>query len=211
MPPPGGIACLAFLALFIVPAVATTSNFVKCLDKFKQLNVTVGGTDYDGAPVTNPLDAVGLTYTACVQYCNPKREPFDWTRFSQQFSAWLIPWLALVSQLPFGAKSRLDNLISGELPCGLRRFAVLIFSLHYHSRPHRWISHPRSILARSDGHQYSLGQRPLLRHQVPQPQERCKGSHLPPTGSTPSDHPRWSPRITYCPPRERRLVGMSRR
>ena len=115
-PRPGRIACLTFLTLFLVPTAASP-DFVQCLAKFKELNTTVGGTDYDGIPVTNPLDAVGLTYTACVQYCSPKQEPFDWTRFSQQFSAWLIPWLALVSQLPFGAKSRLDNFISGELPC----------------------------------------------------------------------------------------------
>ena len=199
---PGRIARLAFLALFLAPAAATTSDFVHCLARFKEHNITVGGTDYDGTPVANPLDAVGLTYTACVRYCNLKREPFDWTRFSQQFSAWLIPWLALISQLPFGAKSRLDNLISGQLPFSVCRFVVLVFSSYYHSRPHRWVSRPRSILARSDGHQYSLGQRPLLRHQVPQLQERGQGSNLPPTGPTPSDHPRWSPRVAHSPPRE---------
>ena len=200
---PGRIARLAFLALFLAPAAATTSNFLKCLTSFKEHNITVGGTDYDGTPVTNPLDAVGLTYTACVQHCNLKREPFDWTRFSQEFSAWLIPWLALISQLPFGAKNRLDNLISGELPCSVCRFVVLIFSPHHHSRPHRRVSHPRSILTRSDSHQYSLGQQSLLRHQVPQPQERRQGSHLPPTGPTPSDHPRRPSRVAHSPPRER--------
>ena len=117
MPRPAKSACL-FLALFLVP-IAASSNFVQCLARFKELNITVGGTDCNGRPVINPQDAVGLTYPACVQYCSSKQESFDWTLFSQQFSAWLLPWLALVSQLPFGAKSRLDNLISGEFPCSL--------------------------------------------------------------------------------------------
>jgi hypothetical protein len=116
MPRPGRNASLAFLALLLIPTAAS-QNFDQCLARFKELNITAGGTDYDGKPVANPQDAVGLTYTACVQHCNPKQESFDWTAFSQQFSSWLLPWLALVSQLPFGAKSHPDNLISGEFPC----------------------------------------------------------------------------------------------
>ena len=129
MPRPGRSPYIIFLALFLIPTAASL-NFVQCLTTFKELNITVGGTDYDGRPVINPQDAVGLTYSACVQHCNLKQEPFDWTAFSQQFSAWLIPWLSMVSQLPFGAKSRLDNLISGEFPHGVHRFVVPIFLLH---------------------------------------------------------------------------------
>ncbi|KAE9382354.1 hypothetical protein BT96DRAFT_298587, partial [Gymnopus androsaceus JB14] len=38
--------------------------------------------------------------------------------FSNQFSAWLLPWLALLSQLPFGANDNLENLISVVLTIG---------------------------------------------------------------------------------------------
>ena len=127
MPRPGGSACLTFLALFFISATASP-NFAQCLASFKELNITEGGTDCDGRPVVNSTDAVGLDYTACVQYCGTEKESFDWTAFSQQFSAWLLPWLALLSQLPFGAKSRLDNLISGRFPCGLYQFTVPINS-----------------------------------------------------------------------------------
>ena len=188
MPRPGRSACLTALALLFIPTAASP-NFVQCLARFKELNITVGGTDYDGRPVINPQDAVGLTYTACVQHCSPGQESFDWTAFSQQFSAWLIPWLALVSQLPFGAKSRIDNLISGEFPCSIHRVVVPIFLLQYPSCTHCRVSHPRGVLARSYSHQYPLGQRPFLRNQVPQPREGCQGSHPPPTSPTLSKHP----------------------
>ena len=108
-----GIKTLAFLS-FSFLSVAATTNFTQCLIDFRDSNATVGGTDYYGKPVTNSTDAVGLTYKACTQWCGNGQEPFNWSVFSQQFSAWLLPWLALISQLPFGAENSIDNLISGE-------------------------------------------------------------------------------------------------
>ena len=110
-----GIAHITFLALFFV-SVAGSANFTQCLINFKNSSATEGGVDYNGIPVTDPQTAVALTYEACTAWCGTGQESFDWSVFSQQFSAWLLPWLALVSQLPFGAESRLDNLISGKFP-----------------------------------------------------------------------------------------------
>ena len=104
-----------FLSSLFLSAAATT-NFTQCLIEFNGSNATWGGTDYNGNPVSDPRDAVALTYRACRERCGSGQEAFNWSVFSQQFSAWLLPWLALVSQLPFGAESRLDNLISGESP-----------------------------------------------------------------------------------------------
>lgn len=61
-------------------------------------------------------DAVGLTYEGCTAWCGSEQESFDWPAFSQQFSSWLLPWIALISQLPFSAESWLDNLVSSEFP-----------------------------------------------------------------------------------------------
>jgi len=115
-----GIAHLTLLAFFFV-SVAGSANFTQCLINFKNSNAIKGGTDYNGIPVTDPKDAVALTYETCTELCGGGQESFDWSVFSQQFSAWLLPWLALVSQLPFGAESRLDNLISGTLPSHTRQ------------------------------------------------------------------------------------------
>ena len=121
-----GRASLTFLALFFVSATASP-DFAQCLANFKELNITEGGTDFDGNAVVDPQAAVGLNYTACLHYCGPGRESFDWTIFSQQFTSWLLPWLALISQLPFGSQSRLDNLISGESRYNLHRFTIPTF------------------------------------------------------------------------------------
>jgi len=111
---PNGIKSLVFLPLFFLSVAAT--NFTQCLITFRGSNATEGGTDFFGTPVTDPNAAVALTYEACITWCGSGWESFDRSVFSQQFSAWLLPWLALISQLPFGAETRLDNLISGELP-----------------------------------------------------------------------------------------------
>ena len=109
-----GIKFLAILLLFFT-SVAAFETFPQCLDDLINGNVPYSGGVYgNGTPVSNPRDSVGLTYSACLEHCSHGQESFNWTVFSQQFSAWLLPWLALVSQLPFGAESRLDNLISGQ-------------------------------------------------------------------------------------------------
>lgn len=120
-----GINFIAIL-LFFISGVASR-NFPDCLNRFQlDKNITDGGVNYNGTLVDNP-ESVGLTYGRCVQYCGSGQESFNWSIFSQQFSGWLLPWLALVSQLPFGSESRLDNLVSGEFCCSVHRFGVPIF------------------------------------------------------------------------------------
>ena len=110
---PGRLKLLLFLSPFFL-SVAASTNFTQCLDTFRASGNATGGTDFFGRPVNNSQDAVSLTYNVCKSLCGTGQEAFNWSVFSQQFSAWLLPWLALVSQLPFGAENRLDNLLSGE-------------------------------------------------------------------------------------------------
>ena len=44
-----------------------------------------------------------MTYTQCVGACGGGAGDFQWTMFSQGFGSWLLPWIALIFQLPFGA------------------------------------------------------------------------------------------------------------
>jgi len=74
----------------------------------------VGSIDYRGNPAS-PGEAVGLTYSTCTSHCGSGPKSFRWRDFSQLFTSWLLPWLALISQLPFGSEYRLDDLISGSL------------------------------------------------------------------------------------------------
>jgi hypothetical protein len=52
---------------------------------------------------TSQSGPTNITYNQCVETCGGGAGEFKWTMFSQGFSAWLLPWIALIFQLPFGA------------------------------------------------------------------------------------------------------------
>ncbi|KIJ95837.1 hypothetical protein K443DRAFT_108218, partial [Laccaria amethystina LaAM-08-1] len=131
----------AGVALAFPVATVAGTNFQVCLAKVQNgtfgVGVDVGGTDDHGYPV-NVSVATGITYSLCVQACGGGQEPFQWSIFSQQFSAWLLPWLALVSQLPFGANDKLDNLDSVLLTVGSPTLAA--YSLILTVLNSRWVT-----------------------------------------------------------------------
>ncbi|KAJ7461597.1 hypothetical protein FB451DRAFT_1341251 [Mycena latifolia] len=78
---------------------------------------TEGGTDNQGNPV--PIaNATSITYGMCIQVCGTGSVAFSWAAFSERVSTWLLPWLALLSQFPFGCRYRWDNLMSIVLALG---------------------------------------------------------------------------------------------
>ena len=100
------------LLLFFSSFVAAV-NFTQCLEEFRQEpDTTSGGVDYRGHQ-TSPANAVGLTYKTCTARCGVGAEIFTWRGFAQLFSSWLLPWLALLSQLPFGSGTYADDFVSG--------------------------------------------------------------------------------------------------
>jgi len=78
------------------------------------------GLDNSGNLVENDANATAISYFDCVEFCpgGHGQEPFEWSMFTQQFAAWLLPWIALLSQLPFGAESKLDDFMSVVLTVG---------------------------------------------------------------------------------------------
>ncbi|KAL1723902.1 hypothetical protein EV715DRAFT_285961 [Schizophyllum commune] len=88
---------------------------------------------------TKPLCFVtAITYDACWNTCGGGPETFRWDTFSQQFGNWLLPWLALLSQLPCGADDRLANLNSVILAVGspaLAAFCLALTAINTH-----WVS-----------------------------------------------------------------------
>ncbi|KAJ7832192.1 hypothetical protein B0H13DRAFT_2256539 [Mycena leptocephala] len=109
---------------------AVAVNFDQCLNEVQQGKWgTVGATDNYGNPVSDLSRATAITYDLCLRACGPGAEPFVWNIFSQQFSAWLLPYLALVAQLPFGATDRLDNLVAVLLSLGSPTLAAYSLSL----------------------------------------------------------------------------------
>jgi len=117
-------------------------NFADCFVNFRSNASNVTGLVYaDGSPVVNTSDimnAAGFTYETCVSVCGSHTETPTWANISQQFSAWLLPYLALISQLPFGSRHRVGNLMSTILTVGspvLAGYSMIITILNA-----RWIS-----------------------------------------------------------------------
>ncbi|KAG1816879.1 uncharacterized protein BJ212DRAFT_181309 [Suillus subaureus] len=151
----GSQACLLLLvhAVMIVAGV----NFTQCLnDIIQSANATKnlsGLLDSDGHPVSSVANATSISYSLCTSHCGTGQEPFQWSVFSQEFSAWLLPNLALISQLPFGAQYRVDNLMSALLTvgspalAGYSLFITLLNSRWINRRFNHSVDHPNSRFA----------------------------------------------------------------
>jgi hypothetical protein len=150
-----------------IQAIISTEHFSPCLSRLKSYcNATttpiIGGdcTDVilDGLLDSNgnrPLfvnDATAIRYSLCESQCGASQLPFSWATFSQDFSAWLLPFLALISQLPFGAKHRLDNLTSVFLTVGSPTLAgysliMTVLNSRWITRKFEAIHYPNAELA----------------------------------------------------------------
>ena len=104
-------ARILLLLLSFISLVAA-ANFTQCLEDFKANPNATGGVDSHGRNVS-AVDAVGLTYRTCTTLCGNAPESFSWRQFAQLFASWLLPWLALISQLPFGSGDYVDDFFSG--------------------------------------------------------------------------------------------------
>jgi len=139
---------IPLFALVIGLAQATSAvNFNQCLTSINNMTID-GKMDNHGRLLpASTNNATAITYDLCVSQCGADQEPFQWTEFSQRFSAWLLPWLALVSQLPFGANDMTDNLESMFLTVGSPTLAA--YSLALTALNGRWIARLFS------GHRYA--------------------------------------------------------
>ncbi|EIM79923.1 uncharacterized protein STEHIDRAFT_116130 [Stereum hirsutum FP-91666 SS1] len=119
MPPILLRVVIFFVVVISLPTTALSStNWSACLATVQNSTNTSGLFDNFHHPVTNASLATAVSYHTCTQTCGSGAESFEWSIFSQQFSAWLLPWLALFSQLPFGARLRSDNIMSVLLTVG---------------------------------------------------------------------------------------------
>ncbi|ESK91581.1 hypothetical protein Moror_2499 [Moniliophthora roreri MCA 2997] len=136
---------ISFISLSTNAVIAST-NFSLCLAEIIQNNNNTSSPwfnkllDHNGVPV--PLNDTSrgksISYKTCVDACGHGQERFQWSTFSQEFSAWLLPYLALLSQLPFGAQDKLENLSSVLLTLGsptLAAYSIAITILNG-----RWIA-----------------------------------------------------------------------
>ncbi|KAJ7112476.1 hypothetical protein C8R44DRAFT_710993 [Mycena epipterygia] len=131
--------------------VLTSIAIADCLTKFKNLRDAGGpesGLDNQGNPVSI-ANATAMSYALCIETCGASFSPRPWSVFSQRFSTWLLPFLALVCQLPFGGNNRLDNIMSMALNVGsptLGAYSVILTLLNNH-----WIAHRFSNITYPNG------------------------------------------------------------
>ncbi|KAF7298999.1 hypothetical protein MIND_00848100 [Mycena indigotica] len=114
--------CVSVIALALTLMFSSLVDFPQCFANvtadLRSGNRIDGFTDNNGVPTTDPSKATAITYQRCLESCGGGGGAFSWSSFSQQFSAWLLPWLALLSQFPFGCKYKWDNLMSVFLALG---------------------------------------------------------------------------------------------
>ncbi|KAF8621770.1 hypothetical protein AX15_007507 [Amanita polypyramis BW_CC] len=126
--------------LIVLPSccIVAAANFSQCLLDVRSGKWGLdGAVDSNGNSVSDLAYATGLTYRLCVEACGSANEAFDWHTFSQQFSSWLLPWLALISQLPYGAGDTLNNFLSVLLTIGSPTLAA--YSLVLAVITNRWM------------------------------------------------------------------------
>jgi hypothetical protein len=111
-----------------------------------------GTVDTNGNPTTNISQITGLTYDRCVADCGHESIDFNWHIFSQQFTSWLLPWLALISQLPYGTRDAMSNFVAVILTVGSPTLAAYSLALAVISN--RWMvkqfgrsTYPNTFLA----------------------------------------------------------------
>ncbi|RPD78553.1 hypothetical protein L226DRAFT_503087 [Lentinus tigrinus ALCF2SS1-7] len=129
-----------YFALFCLLATTrAATDFGQCIQGVRNGTWgTDGVTDNHGNPISSVSQANAVSYGLCVRACGAGPEAFDWPAFYQQFSSWLLPYLALLSQLPFGAESRLSNLTSVLLTVGSPVLAA--YSLALTVLNSRWVT-----------------------------------------------------------------------
>ena len=79
----------------------------------------------------------GVNYETCINYCGYGSTPPKWSTFSPQFTAWLLPFIALTAQLPFQTVTTWDNLMSALLTVGSPALAAYSLTLTFFGT--RWL------------------------------------------------------------------------
>ena len=128
-----GPTFILLLLLSCFPFLAEGTNFTHCLEDLRNDPNAVGGVDFRGN-WEDPKLAAGIIYDICKKRCGAGPESFSWRDSTQLFASWLLPWLALVSQLPFGSGNHADDFASGEFS-SLSPIVLLLTRTYAPTRP----------------------------------------------------------------------------
>jgi len=74
-------------------------------------------------------EAIGADYATCLVYCGDSSDAFSWSLFSPQFTGWLLPFLALLAQLPYESDGTWHDFMSLILTVGSPLLAMYSLTL----------------------------------------------------------------------------------
>jgi hypothetical protein len=129
-----GGATTPTVAGFITPTLAT-DRFTQCFGDVQC--PPSGGADVRGNPAS-VSGAVGVSRDLRKRACGPEQKAFNLISFCQKFTSFLLPWLALISVLPFGASDGVDNFLDILLTIGSPTLAAYSLLLTVLNR--RWLA-----------------------------------------------------------------------
>ncbi|PVG00044.1 hypothetical protein CPB86DRAFT_783180 [Serendipita vermifera] len=92
-------------------------NMTQCINRIDEANRTHVMTNYVGS-------VRGADYQTCLQYCGDMSSRFQWSNFSQQFTGWLLPFLALTAQLPFQSDNAWHNIMIIFITVGAPQLSI---------------------------------------------------------------------------------------
>ena len=69
------------------------------------------GATWNATHPTEPPPPFSLTYEQCLVECGAGVGGVNWQGLSQNFGAWLLPWITLMFQIPFGAERKFRHFV----------------------------------------------------------------------------------------------------
>lgn len=70
----------------------------------KQQSEAQNTTNATGSPLV-----LSISYEQCLVECGSGMGNVNWQSFSENFGAWLLPWISLMFQIPFGAERKFQR------------------------------------------------------------------------------------------------------
>ncbi|KAK0451451.1 hypothetical protein EV421DRAFT_2031250 [Armillaria borealis] len=129
-----------YLFIWVLPLISSAAsiNFSQCSADIQSGKYGVDGVlDNDGLPMSTYENTTTVTLELCYRACGRGSEPISFLAFAQESGAWLVPWLALLSQLPFGAKDLFEN--ANYIIMAVGSPTLMIYSLALSAINTRWI------------------------------------------------------------------------
>ncbi|KAK0484940.1 hypothetical protein IW261DRAFT_1459596 [Armillaria novae-zelandiae] len=152
--------------LLITSAAAASVDFNDCLGRIRSGNYGMDGLlDNDGHPIPtdkNASYATAVTLDLCYRACGRGSASFSFPNFARESSAWLVPWLALLSQLPFGANDLFEN--ARYIIMAVGSPTLILYSLALSAINTRWIGHLFDTAKRYPNRNYTARAFNALQH-----------------------------------------------